>query len=479
MATRMPTGKATAAASATMITVPTMAFSIPPPVWPNVTWFCVKRSRLRAGIPFRRTETTTMPRTLTARKAEAVAIPWAKRLTRSLRRDLPVALSEIGATDDAISVRRLDRVAPDDQLRGEVGDQRHREEDHAQVEEGCRLEERGGALVLVGDVGGQRVASLEEIGGQMRRRAAHLRHGDCLSHGATAAEQDGRDQSAARVRKHHSLDHLPAREPEPDRALLDLLRHLQEQVAADRRGDWDDHDRQHEHRREHRAARVRPAGEERRPAEGRVEPRPELVVDDRAEDEDPPEPEDDARNRRQHLDERPDDAADAARRELAQVEPDRDRDGRREEEGEGTRVDRAEDEVDRAVLVCDGVPGLMPDECEAELADRRPRTVDDLVDDQADQRDTTGGGDARYPLKRDVADLVESATARLEGLLQPMGRRRFHRGQHCSVHGTRRAASPCRHHLFTTSRPERREHSSGADERRRPRGDRASRGGSR
>ncbi len=42
-----------------------------------------------------------------------------------------------------------------------------------------------------------------------------------------------------------------------------------------------------------------------------VQPRAELVVDDRPEDEDAPEPEDDARDRGEHLDERADDAANA------------------------------------------------------------------------------------------------------------------------------------------------------------------------
>ena len=67
------------------------------------------------------------------------------------------------------------------------------------------------------------------------------------------------------------------------------------------------------------------AAEERDPAEHRVERRLDVVAHERAEDEDPPEPEHDARDRGEHLDERADHAADAARREQAEEERDRDR----------------------------------------------------------------------------------------------------------------------------------------------------------
>ena len=45
------------------------------------------------------------------------------------------------------------------------------------------------------------------------------------------------------------------------------------------------------------------------------------------------------------------------------------------------------------------VPGLVPDERQPELADRRPGPVDDLVDDQPDQGDRAGGGGRSDPLK--------------------------------------------------------------------------------
>ena len=70
------------------------------------------------------------------------------------------------------------------------------------------------------------------------------------------------------------LHHLPARRAEPDRALLELGRDADEELAADRRRDRDDHDRQHEHRGEHgRLDLVAAVGEDRDPAEDAPEER--------------------------------------------------------------------------------------------------------------------------------------------------------------------------------------------------------------
>ena len=64
------------------------------------------------------------------------------------------------------------------------------------------------------------------------------------------------------------LHHLPARRAETERRLLELLRHAEEELAADRRGDRDRHDREHDDRREDgRLDLVLPVGEDRDPAE--------------------------------------------------------------------------------------------------------------------------------------------------------------------------------------------------------------------
>jgi hypothetical protein len=65
--------------------------------------------------------------------------------------------------------------------------------------------------------------------------------------------------------------------------------------------------------------------EEREPAEERLEPRLEMVQHEGAEDQDSPQPEDHARDRRQHLDEGADHLAHGARRQFGQIERNPDR----------------------------------------------------------------------------------------------------------------------------------------------------------
>ncbi len=100
--------------------------------------------------------------------------------------------------------------------------------------------------------------------------------------------------------------------------------------------------------------------EERDEAERRVERRIDVVVQERREHEDPPEPDHDAGDRGERLDERGDRAADPARRELAEEE----RDAERDRGGEDQRAERgdrsAEEEAARAELEVDRVPGDGP-----------------------------------------------------------------------------------------------------------------------
>ena len=58
-----------------------------------------------------------------------------------------------------------------------------------------------------------------------------------------------------------------------------------------------------------------------------------------------------------------------ARRKLAQIEADRDRHGRGEQDGQAGDVERRNEEIECTELVCDGVPGLVPDEAEPEGGD--------------------------------------------------------------------------------------------------------------
>ena len=199
-----------------------------------------------------------------------------------------------------------------------------------------------------------------------------------------------------------------------------------------------------------------PAGgarEERQPAEPRVQPGTELLVDDRPEHEDPPEAEDHARDRGEHLDERSDHAADRRRGELGQEKPDGDSDRSCEQDRERGRVDRGHDEVERAEVVGNRVPRLVPDEGDPELADRRPGTVDDLVDEKADEADRAEGGDTRDDAKGRVAEPVGRAAprSRARGLQRRGGPPSP--GSITIRPAVRRGRSPPRHQIFTSSRP--------------------------
>ena len=75
IASSTPIGSEIAAAIRTMITVPTIAFAMPPPDSPNGAAFWVKKSRFSAGKPFFATEISTIASTATASSAAAVARP--------------------------------------------------------------------------------------------------------------------------------------------------------------------------------------------------------------------------------------------------------------------------------------------------------------------------------------------------------------------------------------------------------------------
>ena len=65
--------------------------------------------------------------------------------------------------------------------------------------------------------------------------ADHLRDRDRLAERAAEAEDRRGGEPGARGVEHDAADHLPARRAERERAVLELARDAQEEVAADRR----------------------------------------------------------------------------------------------------------------------------------------------------------------------------------------------------------------------------------------------------
>ena len=140
-------------------------------------------------------------------------------------------------------------------------------------------------------------------------------------------------------------------------------------------------------------------------------------------------------------------------RQLAQVEADRDRDRRREDERDRRGDDGAEDEVAGAEDALDRVPGGAGQEAEAEVADREARAVEDLVGDRADQDDRGDAGDERDAVEREVAETVaEAPPAEREGAAR-LDRCRLHEAETTAAVPAFRPRSPPRHHTETIRQP--------------------------
>src|SRR5919206_499202 len=233
-------------------------------------------------------------------------------------------------------------------------------------------------------------------------------------------DERGRDPRA-RVGQDDAADHLPARRPERQRALLQVARDAEEELPRDARDDRRDHDRQDEDRGQEPEDR-RVAAEERQEAERALQPRLEVIGDERPHDEDPPEADDDARNRGEHLDERADRAAKPAWRELGEEERDRDRERSRDQERPDGRDGAAEQERRRAEDLVDArVPRVRDEEVEPEAVDRRARLVDDLPGDEDEQRDRGRGGREGDAVQGGVTEVEAPAPPELGGA----GGRRF------------------------------------------------------
>ena len=137
--------------------------------------------------------------------------------------------------------------------------------------------------------------------------------------------------------------------------------------------------------------------EERDEAERVVQRRLDVVGEERPEDEDPPQSKDDARDRGEQLDERPDNAAHPTRSQLAEIQADRDRERCRHDQSDQGADDCPVDEWQRAKDVLHRVPGTPSDEAESEGVERVPRQLEDLPDDRASEnqaRESRGHGDA-------------------------------------------------------------------------------------
>ena len=196
--------------------------------------------------------------------------------------------------------------------------------------------------------------------------------------------------------------------PSPIEPSSSSRRHTDEELAADRRGDRDGHDRQHDDRGEHR--RLGLVGS---PPKIGIQPKHRmehgcdvLRVERRRARRSPRD-----RSRRDGTAASmsisvPTGAADRRRRELAQEEADRDRERR------GSSI--APNDVTTVPMIRSRAPNwfsvrvplVVPDEAEPEELDRRPGAVGDAPDDREDDEDAEDRGERGQAVEQPVADAV-------------------------------------------------------------------------
>ena len=221
-----------------------------------------------------------------------------------------------------------------------------------------------------------RLASVSPVANSERvdlvAAADHLRHGDRLAERPAQAEERGGGDPGGRRRQHDPADVSQRVAPSAAAPSWSSRGNRQEEVPADRRDDRHDHDRQDDRRREDAASGRLGRPEERDEAEPPCS-HGSTCWQERPEHEDPPEAEDHARDRGEHLDERADDPAHrrAARacsgraRSRSPIGVARSRRG-----SELTAVPKRNDPAPKMVEV--RPPRRVGDEAEAEARDRRP-----------------------------------------------------------------------------------------------------------
>src|SRR5712692_3950303 len=203
----IPTGTARSAARPIRISVPTMAFAMPPPVSPTGFGMCVKKSQVRAGSPCLTTKKRMNPRGRSASRTERPLKPTTIPDTMRRRAALRVTGSPCRDGGGAGDPRRtLGADAPDQEAREGVDDDRDQEQHETDLDQGVEVEVVRRLGELVGDDGGHRVLRREE--GERDLGVVPDHHGDRhrLAEGAAETEHHGADDPAA-----------PVEEGEPDR----------------------------------------------------------------------------------------------------------------------------------------------------------------------------------------------------------------------------------------------------------------------
>src|SRR5579885_3555367 len=193
------------------MSVPTIAFAIPPPASPTGRGVWVRNATLMFPAPWLTTYPRTSSKTTMIMPSAATHRPIMS-VFRSFRCH---GIEDTLFTDASPSATAVDRDGsidlPDEKSRDCVDHDRHPEKDQTnldqrrEVEIGCRLGE------LVCDDRRQRVTRCEQRSRNRRSVSDYHRHRHGFAERAPETQDDSPDDPGARVRNHRALDHFPAR----------------------------------------------------------------------------------------------------------------------------------------------------------------------------------------------------------------------------------------------------------------------------
>ena len=264
-----------ASPSATITAVPTIAGAMPPLAPPNCGGSRseeVEAERAAAALDDGQDDDRRGPRRRAARPRSPC--PRRARLTSRRRRRLPARRRAAPSGRARRRLMRGDRVLSDveaapDPLREQVAGDADHEQDQRR---GRTAMPCAGPSSHPGTAAAMRLASVSAGRETARRAIDEPAPITCVTAIASPSARPRPRKTAAatpgrRRRQHDAADDLPARGAERGRAVLQLLRDRQEQVAAQRRDDRHDHDRQDQPGGEHAAARRLRRAEDRQEAE--------------------------------------------------------------------------------------------------------------------------------------------------------------------------------------------------------------------
>ena len=183
--------------------------------------------------------------------------------------------------------------------------------------------------------------------------------------------------------------------------------HGAQNLARDGRNDGNDHDGHDNAGGEHAGSGVFPL-EKRQKSQAASQQGNQMGVQPRHHHKNSPQAEDDARHGGEQFDEHRERLAQPLRREFGEINRGRNADGHGDDERDGRRNERAEDERQRSINIVDGIPVAADEEMPAEFLQREMRSAKQFVADEDNQRKNRQRHGQRQPFEGVVAEVRPS-----------------------------------------------------------------------